>query len=73
MWTSNSVVLVEDVSSEFLQTTSNLVANGLVPDRDADVTSMVGKVIADNCAVPQSPVDNLHEGGDSLRFRRTRI
>jgi hypothetical protein len=70
---SDSVMLVEDVSSEAFQVLSDLIAMGGVPDWDTDVASVIRKMIANYGAVTSSAIDDFHESSHSFGFRRRRM
>jgi hypothetical protein len=67
---SDSVMLIEDVSSEAFQVLSDLMAIGGVPDWDTDVASLVRKMIANYGAVTSSAIDDFHESSHGFGFRR---
>jgi hypothetical protein len=68
MWTSDSVMLIDDVSSKLAQAMSDLIPDVVAPYGDADVASAVGKMIAHDGPILPSAIDNLHEGVNRFRF-----
>ena len=63
---SDCIMLIEDMSPKVTETIPDEVAEVMISDRNADVTSVIGKMIADNCAVLSSAVDNVHERSHSV-------
>jgi hypothetical protein len=49
------------------------MANLMGSDRDADVASVVGKVIADYCTIAARLINDFHKSSDGFCFRRIRM
>jgi hypothetical protein len=63
---SDSIMLIEDMSPKVTETIPDLVLKVTVSGRNADVTSVIGKMITDDRAVLPSAVDNVHERSYSV-------
>lgn len=73
MRASHSVALVEDVATELLKALPHLISKLRRTVRNADVTGMVGKMIADDRSALPSTVDDLGEHRGRLLLRRLRM
>ena len=63
---SDSIMLIEDMSPKVTETIPDQAAEVMISGRNADVPSMIGKMITNNRAVLPSAVDNVHERSYSV-------